>query len=132
MKPHLALLAGSLLAACTPMENPSAAPGQSGGSHAATSIPAKFRGTWTTNRSGKPSGETPTQIGPNTWRGHESAGRVQAVRILGDNEVTVTLAMDGEGEVWTETRTLRLSPDGNVLVTGGAPGQSGAMLYRVR
>jgi hypothetical protein len=57
---------------------------------------------------------------------------VKSVRILGDDEVTVTLAMGGEGEEWTETRTLRLSPDGNVLVTSGAPGQSGATLYRVR
>jgi hypothetical protein len=132
MKAYPALVAAALLAACTPAENTSVPPASTGKQLVATTIPAKFQGVWTTNASGKPSGENPTEIRATTWRGHESFGRVKSVRINGENDITVTRALTGEGTEWVDRVNLRLSPDGNVLTMGGASGQSGVPLYRVR
>ena len=71
-------------------------------------------------------------IGATTWTGHESYGQVKSVRVGSENDITVTMAMSGEGETWVDHNRLRLSPDGNVLTVIGSDDQSGWTLYRVR
>ena len=53
-------------------------------------------------------------------------------RVSGHHDITVTMAMSGEGETWVDHQRLQLSPDGNVLTVLGSPEQSGWTLYRVR
>jgi hypothetical protein len=134
MKPHYALLAGALLAACAPIDVSTAPSGATGDQRILETIPAKFRGTWTYKQDGKhpPGGENPTVIGATTWTGHESEGQVKSVRISRENEITVTKAMSGEGETWVDHSRLRLSPDGTVLTVVDSSDQSGWTLYRVR
>ena len=118
MKPHhYALLTGALLAACSPTDVSTAPSGATGDQLVLETIPAKFRGTWTYKQDGKhpPGGENPTVIGATTWTGHESEGQVKSVRVSPDNDISVTMAMSGEGETWVDHSRLRLSPDGNVL-----------------
>lgn len=134
MKPHYVILAGVLLAACTPVDVPSPPPGAPGRQLELNTIPAEFRGTWTYKKDGRhpPGGEDPTVISATTWTGHETRGKVKAVRIKGKDDITVTMAMSGEGETWDDEYRLQLSPDGNVLTVATPPDQSGWSLYRVR
>lgn len=134
MKPCFAFLAAALLAACVTTDVSTAPSGATGGHPVTATIPAKFQGTWTISKSGKhpTGGEGPTVIGATTWQGHESYGRARSVQIVSENEVTVTLAMTGEGEEWTDQRRLRLSPDGNAMTVSATNSQSNHSLYRVR
>ena len=134
MKPYYALLVGALLAACAPIDTPTAPSGATGDQRVLKTIPAKFHGTWTYKQDGRhpPGGENPTVIGATTWTGHESEGQVTSVKVSSPNDVTVSMAVSGEGETWVDHNRLRISPDGNVLTVGGSPGQSGWTLYRVR
>ena len=134
MKPFYLLLAGALLSACAPIDVPTAPSGATGDQLVLETIPAKFRGTWTYKQDGRhpPGGENPTVIGATIWTGHEFEGQVKSVRVGSDNDITVTMAMSGEGETWVDHKRLRISPDGKVLTLVGSPGQSGWNLYRVR
>ena len=69
-------------------------------------------------------------IGATFWTGHESYGQVKSIRIRSENDITVTTAMNGEGETWEDERRLRLSPDGNVLTV--STDQYEWTRYRVR
>jgi hypothetical protein len=49
-------------------------------------------------------------------RFYESEAQVQAVRTATGDSAEVDLAFEGEGERWTDTRRLRLLPDGRLSV----------------
>ncbi len=134
MKPYYAFLAGALLAACTPVDVPTTPSGAPGDKLLLNTIPAEFQGRWTYKEDGRhpPGGENPTVISAATWTGHETRGEVKAVRIRDKNDITVTMAMSGEGETWDDEYRLQLSPDGNVLTVAAPPDQPGWSLYRVR
>ena len=134
MNRHYALLASVLLAACAPNNVSTSPPGSSGDQSGLNRIPSEFQGKWTYKQDGRhpPGAENPTVITATTWTGHETSGQVKSVQVIGDNHITVTLAMSGEGETWVEQNHLRLSPDGNVLTVTSPRDQSGWKLYRVR
>ena len=134
MKPHYVFLAAALLAACTPIDVPPAPSGATGDQRVLKTIPAKIQGTWTYKEDGRhpPGGENPTVISATTWTGHESYGQVKSVRALSENDITVTMAMTGEGETWEDDNRLQLTPDGKVLTVMSPADQTGWSLYRVR
>ena len=134
MKRHYVLLVCALLAACAPIDVSTSPPGATGNRSGLNRIPGEFHGTWTYKQDGRhpPGGENPTVIGATTWTGHESEGQVKSVQVSSENDITVTLAMSGEGETWVEQNHLWLSPDENVLTVTSPSDQSGWKLYRVR
>lgn len=89
-----------------------------------TAIPEPFRGRWDASAAAcaGAGSEMRLVVGPDSLRFHESLARVEAVRVLGADAVALDLASEGEGERWSETRTLRLMPDGGLAVE--APGSS--------
>lgn len=52
-------------------------------------------------------------------RFHENTGTVERVQVSGDNQITLRLAMQGEGERWQATERFALSADGNELYDEG-------------
>ncbi len=99
MKPSYVFLAGVLLAACAPTDVSPSPSGLAANQAVTTTIPTQFQGTWTPNSEGKnlPGMENPTVIGATTWQGHESYGKVQSVRSNAPNDITISVAMTGEG-----------------------------------
>jgi hypothetical protein len=134
MKPYCIFLAGAMLAACSPTADSPTSSGWAGNQEQTTTIPVRFQGTWTANPEGRnlPGRENPTVIGATTWQGHESSGEVKSVRINAPNDITITVAMTGEGDQWVDQTRLRLTAGGRELIVVGAGSQSGATLYRVR
>ena len=134
MKPSYVFLAGVLLAACAPTDVSPSPSGLAANQVVTTTVPTQFQGTWTPNSEGKnlPGMENPTVIGATSWQGHESYGKVQSVRSNAPNDITISVAMTGEGQQWVDQKRLRLSAEGHVLTVFGSSGQSGSTLYRVR
>lgn len=95
---------------------------------AAATIPARFHGRWDASREAcaRTSSEMRLVVTGTNLRFYESVGQVIAVRSAGDT-VAVDLRTSGEGETRTETRALRLSGDGRLVVQSG-----GAAATRVR
>lgn len=84
-------------------------------------LPAPFRGRWDASESacaGRGS-EMRLTIEPGQMRFHESVARVERVRAFSQGVAEVDLAFSGEGQSWTETRTLRLLSDGRLSVEAG-------------
>jgi hypothetical protein len=134
---RLAFLAAALgvVGACTPQsgsepaaDSPAAqAAGSDAVSTAASAppagpIPAGFVGRWdagTDACAGRP-GEMRIEVAPDRIRFHESLASVEAARPAGDGALEVDLAFAGEGEVWRETRMLRLLPGGQLEIEAGS------------
>jgi hypothetical protein len=92
-------------------------------------IPAAFHGEWNSDRSQCGSaGETRLIVSGNRLRFHESIARVRRVESVNDRTIRVTAVYRGEGDRRTETRRLRLSPNGNRLTVSAA----GSTLTRFR
>lgn len=83
-------------------------------------IPERFRGRWNVSAEAclAGSGDGGLEVAGDSLRFHESVARVESVRQVAPNAVEVRLALQGEGQAWRETRTLRLLPGGRLAVEG--------------
>ncbi|MEP2735728.1 MAG: hypothetical protein ABJP34_05470 [Erythrobacter sp.] len=83
-----------------------------------SSIPAAFLGVWDAE-TGTCSRESDLrlEISPQQIIFYESLGAVRDVSEIDASTVELTLAMEGEGEVWEDTYRLSLANDGEQLVT---------------
>ena len=84
-------------------------------------VPERFRGRWDASAAACGTSVSPMrlEIAGDSLRFHESVGRVVGVRRAAANAVEVDLALQGEGQSWTETRTLRLLQGGVLVVESG-------------
>jgi len=79
-------------------------------------IPAAYQGEWDwTGGTCQSDSDQRTEIGETEIHFYESVGKVQQVREAGGT-LSLDLAMEGEGMVWTQTTVLRME-DGGLLVT---------------
>ncbi len=92
-------------------------------------IPAAFQGVYDSDREGcgRPS-EYRLTVAARELRFHESIGAVRSVAVDGPDLIRVTADYQGEGESWTNVRTLRLADGGATLTITG----EGISLTRVR
>ena len=97
---------------------PSASEAQASAPTPLVAIPAPFLGRWDASAAAcvGAGSEMRLLVAPDGLRFHESHARVEAVRAAGAEAVAVDLAFEGEGERWSETRTLRLLPDGGLAL----------------
>ncbi len=102
---------------------PPPAPGE------AQAIPPAFQGVFDAPRDAcaGPS-EYRLTVAPGELRFHESIGTVRSVTGDGPDAIRVTADYQGEGESWTNVRTLRLSDGGMTLTITG----EGTSLTRYR
>lgn len=126
------LLTGAALAACSASDDPVSDRGATAATPvpaaAQAAIPIAFHGVYDRDRGAcsAPS-EYRLAVTADTLRFHESIGRVRSVSGSG-RRVSVAGDWQGEGESWTNTRDLILSPNGGTLTVEG----DGASLTRVR
>lgn len=93
-------------------------PGESVDAGASALLPDRFTGRWDADASacaGEGS-DMALHIEPGRLRFHESIATPTSVRPLDDDAVRSELAFEGEGEVWQDTRILRLETDGTLTV----------------
>lgn len=83
-------------------------------------IPARFHGTWSATAAGcgRAGDDSRLTVGPGELRFYESIAEVTDVTGT-DAAIRVTARFSGEGEQWTETRSLTLSPNGRTLRADG-------------
>jgi hypothetical protein len=129
------LFASMTLAACSQGEpgpaiaestEPSETPSQAAARPTAAPTPAllipdRFHGIWDyVKGSCDPASDMRTEIAERGITFYESHGAVTALTIDSPERITVELAMQGEGERWTMTRTFTLSQGDTTLTpTGG-------------
>lgn len=78
-------------------------------------IPADMLGVWDyVEGTCDPASDLRLEIAADHLTFYESYGEVQAVTRDGEN-VTISLAMEGEGETWDEDLTYRLTEGGTIL-----------------
>lgn len=130
MRPFILPLAALALAGCSrtepapsetarPMRSPSAAPSPPAPAQAPR-VPDRFQGVWDQEKgSCDPASEMRTEIAERGITFYESHGAVTALTVDSPERMTVELAMQGEGEKWTMTRTFTLSEGGAVLTASG-------------
>lgn len=89
-------------------------------------IPDRFQGIWDYEKSNcDPASDMRTEIAERGITFYESHGAVTKIAVESPERITVDLAMQGEGEKWTMTRTFTLSANDTILTpTGG--GDTGA------
>ena len=79
-------------------------------------IPAAFHGVWDyVDGSCAPESDLRIEIRPESIGFYESLGELTAIDIASPDDITVTLAMEGEGETWDMQRRFVLSDDGATL-----------------
>ena len=79
-------------------------------------IPAPFHGVWDyVDGSCAPESDLRIEIRPESIGFYESLGELTAIDIASPDDITVTLAMEGEGETWDMQRRFVLSDDGATL-----------------
>ncbi len=146
MKKHivLATIGALLLGACsqsdTPAEdaeNAAEASGETAGADETTgnatassddtaTIPAAFHGVWDyVEGSCAPESDLRVEVKPQMVIFYESLGTVEAVTTVDEQTVSVTLAMEGEGETWETTRVFTLIKDGAGMTQSDAPAGAG-------
>ncbi|MDQ4087900.1 MAG: hypothetical protein M3177_07830 [Pseudomonadota bacterium] len=83
-------------------------------------IPATFHGEWNRELAhcGTGLNDSALRIEPRAMRFYESRGDVIRVRRTGERSVSVEASFQGEGESWTETVRLTLSPRSDQLSVG--------------
>ncbi|MBI1402260.1 MAG: hypothetical protein GC147_03485 [Porphyrobacter sp.] len=75
----------------------------------AGTIPARFQGVWDAEGGDcSPASETRLEVGPDRLEYYESLGTVTGVEPSEGADALVTLAMEGEGQSWTDTVRLQL------------------------
>jgi hypothetical protein len=83
---------------------------------ASNTIPVQFLGVWDAEAGTcEPSSDMRLEISEDSITFYESAGTVQTVR-EDEGTTMVTLAMEGEGERWTQTYGLRFFDAGTSLM----------------
>lgn len=88
-------------------------------------IPDRFHGIWDYAKgSCDPASDMRTEIAERGITFYESHGAVTALTVDSPERITVDLAMQGEGEKWTLTRTFTLS-EGDTVLTPTGGGDSG-------
>ena len=85
--------------------------------HGSAEIPASFAGEWNSNLGdcGTDMNDSRLRIEPRKIRFYESVGDVVKVTLRGARDVTVTARFSGEGETWTASHKMILSPTGTDL-----------------
>ena len=79
----------------------------------AAAIPARFHGVWDAETgSCDPASDLRLDIGPQRIGFYESQGTVTAVDASDPGVASVQLAMEGEGDQWTQTMELSLGGEG--------------------
>ncbi len=80
-------------------------------------IPEHFHGEWNIDakKCGPAAGEARLQIEAKQLTFYESVGVVQEIITEGDNKITVTVELTGEGETWRDSFDYELSQDQNTL-----------------
>ena len=80
---------------------------------AAATIPVRFHGVWDAETgSCDPASDLRLDIGPQTIGFYESQGTVTAVDASDPDVASIQLAMEGEGDQWTQAMDLSLSGKG--------------------
>lgn len=79
-------------------------------------IPARFQGNWASDAAAcaVAGHESRLSVGPDRIEFHESSGTITSVA-SGDDDLTVTAQLTGEGQTREATYRFRLSNDGNTL-----------------
>lgn len=86
---------------------------------AAESIPSRFTGYWASEDANCDRQSVGgLEITERELRFHESVAVPQYVELLDDDTLVVTARYSGEGQQWTEERTLTLSGDGQLTIEG--------------
>lgn len=103
--------------AAKPDEAPIAAPAQ------ALLVPDRFHGIWDYEKgSCDPASDIAPRLRSAGSPFYESHGAVTALTVESPERITVELAMQGEGEKWTMTRTFALSQGDTILTPTGGGG----------
>lgn len=88
---------------------------------ASTAIPKPFQGEWNTDLAACGTGlnDSRLRITASEMQFYESTGKVTKVKSEGPRVISVTSSFSGEGEKWTNTEKLTLSPSGAELTIDG-------------
>lgn len=79
-------------------------------------IPAAFHGVWDTDESNcTMTSITRIEVAADAVGFYESRGQVLRVEVDNPDKITVSLAMEGEGQQWQMARKFSLSEDGALL-----------------
>ena len=121
MRAILALVALGSLAACEPAEGPaqsgSATQNPAPSDAAAPTIPEAFHGVWDyVEGTCARESDLRMEIAASQIVFYEAVGSVQSVRSEGEEEVTVALLVEGEGEIWETEYYLFLANDGDEMI----------------
>lgn len=105
-------------------DSPTPAPGSATAgaspSAALALVPARFHGIWdAADAPCDPATDMRVEIAERGITFYESHGAVTALSAPVPDRITVELAMQGEGEKWTTTRTFTLNADGTRLTPSG-------------
>ena len=85
-------------------------------------VPAAFVGVWDgTKGHCDPDSDMRVEIGKQSLAFYESSGAVKQVTRDGPGTIELTMAMDGEGEQWTQKMRFALSPDGRQMTASPVP-----------
>lgn len=79
-----------------------------------TTIPERFHGVWN-GASCDGVNDGLLEIGPNRVQIYESIGTVQEVIVIADLEIEVTADYNSEGELYTATRSFKVSSDRSII-----------------
>jgi hypothetical protein len=91
----------------------------------ADAIPVRFHGVWDTDAGDcTRASETRLEVGSDRLEYYESIGAVTGVEAARGEDALVTLAMEGEGQAWTDTVRLQLNEveSGEALLILPGPG----------
>ena len=90
-----------------------------------STIPAAFLGVWDAE-TGTCSRESDLrlEISPQQIIFYESFGQVVTVKRIGEAKVEIALAMQGEGQTWSNTERLTVSNDGQTLILAPVLGET--------
>lgn len=97
-------------------------------------IPAAFRGVWDFAEGDcLPFSDLRLEIGERSIEFYESLGTVRSIERSGDDAIMLDLAMEGEGERWTQETELQLTSGGErLLVLDPESPETGAEYPRKR
>lgn len=124
----LASAGALLLAACTSETGDSTAD-EASGADTGSSIPEGMLGTWDyVGGTCEPASDLRLEIAPGQLVFYEAVGEVLSVSRNGD-DVTLSLAMEGEGDTWQDSLTFRMVEGGDLLESD-IPSPSGEGLLR--
>ncbi|MXP27890.1 hypothetical protein GRI58_03510 [Porphyrobacter algicida] len=105
----------------TPSPKANTAPTQTA-SAAPNAVPAAFLGVWDGAKGHcDPDSDMRVEIGKQHLAFYESSGEVKQVTRDGPGTIELTMAMDGEGEQWTQKMRFALSPDAHQMTASPVP-----------